>query len=129
MSLQKITEENYGCSWKGQTSKECGSGWFNAPDVCCSDFVCDHETKKCVEPTCAVENKYSQQCGVRKADFETCCPGLICNSNKFCVKQENYGCSWKNQVSKECGSGWLSAPDVCCSGFVCNFAERKCVQS
>ena len=48
--LQQInTEENYGCSWKDQVAKECGSRWKDAPDNCCSDFVCGQNTKKYVE--------------------------------------------------------------------------------
>ena len=76
---------------------------------------------------CAPENTDSLECGGND-EFETCCPGLVCNTNKKCVKEENYGCSWKDQVAKECGSKWKDAPDKCCSDFVCGQDTKKCME-
>jgi len=79
--------------------------------------------------SCAKEDESSKECGAKQSSNnpDTCCPGVICNVNNRCVKEENYGCSGVNTIAKECGSTWIRAAPVCCPGFVCNFDSRKCV--
>merc|ERR1740121_3565941 len=82
---------------------------------------------------CGIEDQKSKQCGAKSTSnhVETCCPGLICNVNYRCVREENYGCGGKQHLTKECGSNWKKkeqfAPDTCCPGFVCDFSKKRCV--